>query len=97
MSRVDLETVKAGVLATGFTDDDVLLQQLTDAAEAVVASYLRRDLSVDFPGDLPADIQQAVIMLVFHFYEASPDADKSASEVWPFGVRLLLNPHRNLS
>ncbi|WP_299686696.1 head-tail connector protein [uncultured Tateyamaria sp.] len=83
-------------VALNHNGDDVLLQSYIDAAEAHVVRYVRRDLDSEFPSGWPADILQAVRLLVAHYYrfrEAAVIA-ATASEV-PMGVKALLEPHRN--
>jgi hypothetical protein len=94
VSLVNIAAVKAGVQATGFTADDVLLGQLADAAEAAIQGYLRYNLEQEHQSELPADIQQAVIMLVYHFYEAPLEGQDADADAWPSPVKLLLASHR---
>lgn len=91
MSLVDLAAVKLAVKAADFNDDDAHLQSLIDAAEEAVAGHLRRNISTEFVGGLPSDIQQAVKLLVAAWY-ASDDGPGSD---WPKGVTRLLAPHRS--
>lgn len=94
MSLVQLSAVKAGVQAKDFSDDDELLQRLTDAAEISIAHYLRRDLEVDFPGGIPVNIEQAVIEVVRWLYECE-DSDEPSR--LPASARCLLAAHRKFT
>lgn len=46
-------------------------------------------------GDVPSDLQQAVLLLAAHFYEHRHEAAGSTSSM-PFGVVSLLAPYRNV-
>lgn len=68
MSIVDLTAAKAH-LKIMHADDDAEIQVFLDAAETVIAKYLRCDLVADFPDGLPEPIQVAALCLVGRFYE----------------------------
>ena len=46
-------------------------------------------------GDIPADLQQAVLLLGAHFYEHRDDVSGSLKAM-PFGIVSLLEPYRNI-
>jgi uncharacterized phiE125 gp8 family phage protein len=46
-------------------------------------------------GDVPPDLRQAVFLLAAHYYENRRDTSGS-SGLMPFGVMMLLEPHRNI-
>lgn len=79
-------------------DDDVLIQGYIDAARGHVTDHLRRDLDAEFPSGWPVQINQAVLMLVAHWY-AHREAVSGTGEMGeiPLAVRALLAPHRDLS
>lgn len=80
------------------TDDghDTILSGFVTSAEAMFASYLRRDLDTEFPDGWPADLVQALRLQVSDWYEQFfGDADGSQSEMHQ-GVKARLAPHRNL-
>lgn len=85
--------MKEAVCAADFTDDDERLQALIDAAEVAIARYLRRDIAAEFSAGLPADIQQAVKLLVALWY--GPETEVGAD--WPIGVYRLLAPFRGFA
>lgn len=97
MSFVALSDVKAGVQASDFTDDDMQLQLLTDAAEVAIQKFLRRDFSTDFPNPLPSDLKQSVIMLVAYWYDNPTPEVTGERPAFPTPVALLLEPYRDLS
>ena len=86
------------VIGDDFTEDDTLLQDYIDAAERHVQNHVRRDLDAEFPDGWPANIVQAVRMLVAHFYtnrEATIVAVR-ASKI-PLSVEALLECERSFS
>lgn len=92
MPVITLDDAKAHLnLSTG--TDDVLLSGQIDAAEA----YVSRWLPVPLPEmtTVPADLRQAILMLVGHYYEnrEATLVGVSAEEV-PYGVQSILDQHR---
>lgn len=83
-------------------DNDAEAESLEDyiaAAEAHVASHLRRDLDTEFDGDTwPKQAMQAVRLLAAHFYTSREAVivGTSSSEL-PLGVNAILAPLRDLS
>lgn len=92
---VDLAQIKAQVQAEESTADDVLLSAYLASAIAFVDAHLRRDLEADFRDGWPAPMDQAVRLIVGHWYSHRSAVDKSAAAV-PFGVKDMLAPYRNL-
>lgn len=97
MSQVTLDEIKRQCAAEDFTDDDVFLGELQEAAEEFVANYTRRDLDAEFPGAWPKACCHAVKMLVAHWYGQREAVASGGEMTVPFGVRDLLAPHRDLS
>lgn len=92
MTVITLEEAKAHLnVTTG--EDDAVIVSMVDAAEAYVSRWLPIPLA-DM-GTVPADLRQAVLMLVGHFYENREASliGVSAEEV-PFGVREIIDQHR---
>ncbi len=72
-------------------DDDTLLAQKIDAAEAYASSYICGAI----PDPAPAAIRQAVLMLAAFWYEAREAATTGGNPyLIPFGVHDLLQAHR---
>lgn len=96
MPAVALPDLKLHVQAPASGSDDALLTRYGAAAEAHVATYLRRDMGVDFPTGWPADVQQAVQMLVADWYEnrSLHDPDTSQAPQWFYK---LLAGYRDMS
>jgi hypothetical protein len=97
MSEVALSTLKEHVGASGFTDDDVLLQGYLDASELHVVNHLRRDMATDFPDGWPADVTQAALLLAAHFYDNRGGQADATGQGLPVWFRDLLAPYRDLS
>lgn len=90
MPVTDLALLKAQLNIVG-TEDDTLLTQKLASAEAFATSYCGEAFGAPFP----AAVEQAVLMLAAHWYEAREAAviGATANSV-PFGVHQLLSPHR---
>lgn len=96
MSQLTPDQVKPHLsIMPEYVDEDALIQSIIDASEAYVVQYTRRDLDADFPGGWPADILQAVKLLVAHFYENREATMEAGDRALPFGVRPLLAAHRD--
>lgn len=97
MSHLSPAAVKPHLaIAADDTGDDDLIQDNIDAAEAHVAKYLRRDLDTEFPGGWPADILQAVRLLVGHYYANREAVVVGQASELPLGVKALLAPWRDM-
>lgn len=95
MSIIQIEDAKAHMNIVG-TDDDTLIASKIDAAEAWIDRWLAAPMA-DMEA-VPADLQQAVLMLAAHFYEnrEATLVGISAEDV-PLGVWDILNQHREWS
>jgi hypothetical protein len=106
ISLVDFDTAKAHVRLDHDVDDDVL-QIYLNAASRAVMRYMKvtedeyidssGELEIDSNGDtlVPADVQQAVLLLTSIFF-----SDRSGTANWPDGylppaVKSLLTPLRD--
>ena len=80
-----------GQLNLESTDDDTLLSQKIDAAEAYCVSYMGGSTYDPAP---PA-VKQAVLMLAAYWYEVREAAVVGGNPyIIPFGVHDLLQAHR---
>ena len=117
MATVDLELLKKHVNADDFTADDTYLQHLLDAAEAhVIAATNRTVAELMVPGPigtavLPAQLQQAVLMLAGHWYNqreavsgvqmaevpyALQASVYGTSAIYTYTLQALIKPYRKL-
>lgn len=94
MSIINLEDAKAHLNVT-LADDDTLITSKIEAAEAWIDHWLPEDGKLADMTTVPADLKQAVLMLVGHFYKSREASlvGVSAEEV-PFGVWDTLNQYR---
>jgi hypothetical protein len=98
---VTLDTAKAHLNVTS-ADDDALITAQISAAAAYLGNVLgfAIDDATQFPDGTPADLDQAQMMLVAHWYaqrEASfVNTAAQAIEV-PFAVREIVANYRNYS
>jgi uncharacterized phiE125 gp8 family phage protein len=98
---VTLDIAKAHLNVTG-GDDDALITAQIAAAGAFLAAQLGFAIDDDdqFPDGTPADLDQAVLMLIAHWYaqrEASfVNTAAQAIEV-PFGVSEIIANYRTYS
>lgn len=79
-------------------DDDLMVTELGNTAEALVQQYLRRDMQIDFPVAWPAPCRVAALFICSDLYDdrsASFEANGAAG--LPLKVRALLAPYRVFS
>ena len=98
-SLVDLIDVKDQLSIEHDADDfDDLLGRYLSAAKSKVIAHVRRDLDAEFPTAWPDHADQAVRMLVAHWFGMRETASTggTVSEV-PFGFTSLLEDLRDLS
>lgn len=103
MATVDLALLKKHVNADDFTADDTYLQHLLDAAEAHVIGMTNRTAAeLMVPGSsegttvLPAQLQQAVIMLAGHWYNQREAVSGVQMAEVPHSLQALVKPFRQL-
>lgn len=97
MSGLSLDELKRHCSAVGFSDDDQLIQDLQDLAEAFVKGYTRKDLDALYPGAWPKQCVGAVKMLVAYWYKNREAVAEGVGSEVPFGVRDMLADQRDLS
>lgn len=98
MGYVSLQRVKKAVRADDFDDDDEYLEFLTEAAEEHVLKRIRRqpeEILTD--GQLPLPLQQAVLMLVGHWYNQREAVGGAQFSEVPMGYEALVRPFIKLS
>jgi ABC-type Fe3+ transport system permease subunit len=79
-------------------DDDLIAEQLGEAAENLVQKYLRRDMQVDFPTAWPAPCKVAALIICLALYDdRSASFESTGAAVLPLKVRALLAPYRVFS
>ena len=99
MSTVKLELLKKHVRADEFSDDDEYLAHLLEAAERMVVKSTNRtaeDLLEGEGGNLPSDLEHAVLLLAGHWYnQREAVASVQMTEV-PYTLQALIKPYRKL-
>lgn len=97
MSQITPAAIKPHLaLAAGDGGDDLMLQDLIDAAERHVADHLRRDMATNYASGWPAPALQAVRLLVAHWYNNREAVAAGAMNPVPFGVDRMLAPYRDM-
>ena len=103
MATVSLALLKKHVYADDFVADDDYLTHLLNAAEAWVIAATNReaeDLMVAGPTEgttvLPAQLQQAVIMLAGHWYNQREAVSGVQMAEVPYSLPALIKPFRKL-
>ena len=96
-SAVDLADIKEQLNIHG-EEDDAILERYLLAAKSKVVAHVRRDLDTQFSAGWPAHADQAVRMLVAHWFLMRETAASGAiSNEVRFGFTELLCDLRNLS
>lgn len=97
---LSLNLVKKHVRSDDFSEDDDYLCSLTEAAEQFVIRDTNRTfdelVSMSEDGDFPKTLQQAVLMLVGHWYnQREAVAGVTMTEV-PYTIQALIKPYVKL-
>ncbi|WP_028748019.1 head-tail connector protein [Rhizobium mesoamericanum] len=104
MAIVTLAEAKAH-LRIDFSDDDTLIQSKLDAAQAHLESLLGFKLDdvkypdnddYDFPATVSADLHQAILLLLGHWFENREATGSNLFEV-PVGVWDVVRERRSYS
>lgn len=98
MATVDIALLKRHVRADDFSEDDVYLAHLLEAAETYVCSATNRtsDELVQADGKLPATLQQAVLMIAGHWYNQREAVSGVQMAEVPYTLQALIKPYRKL-
>ena len=93
---VDLEVAKAHLNTIDEDDDQV--ERLIDAAQNYLERQLGFKVADKFPNDVPPALDQAVLMLVGHWYEnREASLVGTTTETLPLGFTDIVNSYRNWS
>lgn len=101
MATVDLELLKKQARADDFSDDDVYLQHLLDAAEEYVIAATNRtagelkEMGAD--GTFPARLQQAIIMVAAHWYNQREAVSGVQMSEVPISTEAIIKQFRKLA
>lgn len=98
MATVDIALLKQHVRADDFSDDDMYLTHLLDAAEAYVCDATHRTSAelVQEDGTLPATLQQAVLLIAGHWYNQREAVSGVQMAEVPYTLQALIKPYRKL-
>lgn len=100
MATVNLELLKQHVRADDFSDDDQYLAHLLDAAEQYVLTATNRSskelLELGDGENLPAMLQQAVLLIVGHWYNQREAVSGVQMAEVPYTLQALIKPYRKL-
>lgn len=95
MPIIDLDAAKSHLNVTTDADDAVITIQIA-AAELWIGRWLPVPLAE--MEEVPADLRQAVLMLVGHWYENREATIVGVNaEAIPFGVQEIIDAHREWS
>ena len=101
MATVDIALLKQHVRADDFSDDDVYLGHLLDAAEQYVIASTNRSsdelLSMGDGEHLPATLQQAILLIAGHWYNQREGVSNVQMAEVPYTIQALIKPYRKLS
>ena len=95
---VKLELLKKHVRADDFADDDEYLQHLLTAAEEYVCTATNRTAEElqNEAGELPATLQQAVLLIAGHWYNQREAVSGVQMAEVPYTLQALVKPYRKL-
>lgn len=80
------------------TEDYGVLERLIEAAQSHLESQLGYTIAVRYPEGAPPAIDQAILMLVGHWYEnREASLVGTNAEAVPFGFEEIVNNHRDWS
>lgn len=100
MGLVDFDLFKKHVRADDFTDDDVYLESILEAAECAVINAVNRPVTelLDMAGgELPPAIRQAILLVGGHFYNQRENVSTMAMHEVPLGATALITPFIKLT
>lgn len=100
MALVSLELLKKHVRADDFVDDDTYLSRLLSAAEEYVCTATNRteaELLENGGGELPATLQQAVLLIAGHWYNQREAVSGVQMAEVPYTLQALIKPYRKLA
>ena len=98
---LSLEAVKKHVRSDDFAEDDEYLQTLTEAAEEHIANVTNRSIN-ELTGmssdgvSLPKPIQQAILLLVGHWYNQREAVAGTQMTEAPHTLQALVKPYTKL-
>lgn len=99
MAIVALELFKKHVKADDFSEDDVYLQHLLDAAEAHILKAVNRtadELTAIGGGTVPVDIKHAIMLIGAHWYNQRESVGTAQMIEAPDTLQALIKPYRKL-
>lgn len=97
MDVINLEMIKANSRIE-IDDEDVLLEEIGDTAEAVVEDLIGRDwASVEAEyGKIPKPLERACLLLADHFYQHRGAVESVGMYDVPWSVDVLVKPYVEL-
>lgn len=100
MATVDIALLKQHVRSDDFSDDDQYLAHLLDAAEEYVTKATNRSsdelLAMGGGEDLPATLQQAVLLIAGHWYNQREAVSGVQMAEVPYTLQAIIKPYRKL-
>lgn len=84
---------RQGSIELSYTDDDILLQQLLDAAIDASLKYCNGGLSGTT--EIPKGAEQAIIMFAYHLFLNRNIVSFAQGVEIPLAYKFLLDPYKN--
>lgn len=95
MYAITVEEIKANS-RIDCDDEDVLLEQIGEAAEQMVENGIRRSMAeveADYGGVIPAPLKRASLMLADHLYTNRGATGTIVTGTLPMGVQTMIRPY----
>lgn len=95
---LSITTIKQHLnIDSGYTADDNYLQQLKRVAEAVIEKHINKslfELETENKGDLPAPIEQAILLLIGNYYNNREAVSYTSANELPLSYNYILDLYK---
>lgn len=95
MSYITLDQAKKHLnIESGFTEDDIYIENLVDVAELAVDEYCNSGLSGYTTETIPLTVKQATLLLIAHYYVNRQIVAFGTPAEIPYAFKFLLDFYR---